>query len=51
VRVVTRRGRILMDHALSRRERGLAGFLLVEIPENPEVFRWENRAAAATSGH
>ena len=29
---------ILVDHALSRLERGLAGFLEVEGPENPEVF-------------
>ncbi len=30
---------ILFDHALSRLERGLAGFLEVEGPDNPEVFR------------
>jgi nitrite reductase (NO-forming) len=30
---------ILVDHALSRVERGLAGFLMAEGPENPEVFR------------
>lgn len=30
---------ILVDHALSRLERGLAGFLLVEGADNPEVFR------------
>ncbi len=30
---------ILVDHALSRLERGLAGFLEVEGPDNPEVFR------------
>jgi nitrite reductase (NO-forming) len=29
---------ILVDHALSRLERGLVGFLLVEGNENPEVF-------------
>jgi nitrite reductase (NO-forming) len=29
---------ILVDHALSRAERGLVGFLLVEGPENPDVF-------------
>ena len=30
---------ILVDHALSRLERGLVGFLMVEGPENLEVFR------------
>jgi nitrite reductase (NO-forming) len=30
---------ILVDHALSRVERGLAGFLYVEGEENPEVFQ------------
>ena len=30
---------ILVDHALSRLERGLAGFLFAEGEENPEVFR------------
>jgi len=30
---------ILVDHALSRLERGLAGFLLVEGPQNPTVYR------------
>lgn len=29
---------ILVDHALSRLERGLVGFLMVEGPENPSVF-------------
>jgi nitrite reductase (NO-forming) len=29
---------ILVDHALSRLERGLVGFLLVDGPSNPEVF-------------
>ena len=29
---------LLVDHALSRVERGLAGFLDVEWPENPAVF-------------
>lgn len=32
---------ILVDHALSRLERGLVGFLIVEGDENPEVFRGE----------
>jgi nitrite reductase (NO-forming) len=30
---------ILVDHALARVERGLAGFLLVEGADKPEVFR------------
>jgi len=30
---------ILVDHALSRLERGLVGFLIVEGDDNPEVFR------------
>lgn len=30
---------VLVDHALSRVERGLAGFLIVEGEDNPEVFR------------
>lgn len=30
---------ILVDHALSRLERGLVGFLIVEGPPNPDVFR------------
>lgn len=29
---------ILVDHALSRAERGLAGFLFAEGPDNPEIF-------------
>ena len=29
---------ILVDHALSRLERGLVGFLLAEGPENPTIF-------------
>ena len=32
---------ILVDHALSRLERGLAGFLVVEGPDNPDVFHGE----------
>lgn len=40
---------ILVDHALSRLERGLAGYLYVEGEENPEVFRSES--AADMSGH
>jgi nitrite reductase (NO-forming) len=29
---------ILVDHALARLQRGLAGFLVVEGPENPEIY-------------
>ena len=29
---------VLVDHALSRAERGLAGFLIVEGPENDEIM-------------
>ena len=29
---------ILVDHALSRMQRGLAGYLIVEGPDNPDVF-------------
>lgn len=29
---------VLVDHALSRAERGLAGYLIVEGEENPEIF-------------
>lgn len=39
---------ILVDHALARLQRGLAGFLVVEGPENPEIIDGET---AANSGH
>ncbi|MEJ5240521.1 MAG: copper-containing nitrite reductase [Anaerolineales bacterium] len=39
---------ILVDHALSRLQRGLAGFLLVEGPENPEIY---NGTPSSGSGH
>jgi nitrite reductase (NO-forming) len=39
---------ILVDHSLSRLERGLAGFLMVEGPEAPEVFDGE---PTGDSGH
>jgi nitrite reductase (NO-forming) len=39
---------ILVDHALSRLERGLAGYLYVEGDANPEIFDGE---ATAGSGH
>jgi nitrite reductase (NO-forming) len=31
-------GFLLVDHALSRSERGLVGFLQVAGPENPDIF-------------
>jgi nitrite reductase (NO-forming) len=40
---------ILVDHALSRLERGLAGFLVVEGPANPAVFHGEG--APSMAGH
>lgn len=39
---------ILVDHALSRLQRGLAGFLIVEGPDNPAIF---NGTPSAGSGH
>jgi nitrite reductase (NO-forming) len=40
---------ILVDHALSRLERGLAGFLYAEGEENPSIF--QGAALSADSGH
>ena len=40
---------ILVDHSLSRLERGLAGFMAVEGPPNPDVFYGEG--PASMSGH
>ena len=37
---------ILVDHALSRLERGLAGFIQVDGPENSEVFKVHETLAA-----
>lgn len=39
---------ILVDHALSRLERGLAGYLLVEGPDQAEIF---SGTTSANSGH
>jgi nitrite reductase (NO-forming) len=39
---------ILVDHALSRLERGLAAFLIAEGPDNPEVFKADH---ISTAGH
>jgi nitrite reductase (NO-forming) len=39
---------ILVDHALSRLERGLAGFLVVDGPQDPNVFHGEG---ASMAGH
>jgi nitrite reductase (NO-forming) len=41
---------ILVDHALSRLEKGLAGFLHVTGPENPAIFRSSSKADP-NSGH
>src|SRR5215470_9099547 len=41
---------ILVDHSLSRLERCLAGFLLVEGPENEQVF-WSAEGPAGMRGH
>jgi nitrite reductase (NO-forming) len=30
---------ILVDHALSRSQKGLVGYLIAEGPENPEIFQ------------
>jgi nitrite reductase (NO-forming) len=40
---------ILVDHALSRMERGLAGYLYAEGPENPEIFHGDQITEG--SGH
>src|SRR4029450_11662640 len=40
---------ILVDHALSRLERGLAGFLIVEGDENPAIF--QGSGALSMTGH
>jgi len=39
---------ILVDHALARLQRGLAGFLIAEGPENPEII---NGTPTGGSGH
>jgi nitrite reductase (NO-forming) len=39
---------ILVDHALSRLQRGLAGYLMVEGPDNPQIF---NGTPMPGSGH
>lgn len=39
---------ILVDHALARLQRGLAGFLIVDGPDNPEIF---NGTPMPGSGH
>jgi nitrite reductase (NO-forming) len=40
---------ILVDHALSRLERGLVGFIVAEGPERPEIYKPHSTATA--SGH
>jgi nitrite reductase (NO-forming) len=39
---------ILVDHALARLQRGLAGFLIAEGPENPEIY---HGTPSGDSGH
>ena len=41
---------MLVDHALSRMERGLMGFLMVEGPDNPDLYH-SDYAPAPGSGH
>jgi nitrite reductase (NO-forming) len=41
---------VLVDHALSRMEKGLAGFMYVTGEPNPEVFKTSSKPDAA-SGH
>jgi nitrite reductase (NO-forming) len=41
---------ILVDHALGRLERGLAGYLVVEGADNPDVF-FAPEGETANSGH
>lgn len=42
---------VLVDHALSRAERGLAGYLIVEGEEDPEIFASLDGGTADMSGH
>ena len=42
---------MLVDHALSRLERGLVGILKVDGPENPEIFSAPKQSAESQSGH
>ena len=42
---------VLVDHALSRMERGLKGLLVVEGPGRPEIFRSHQKDDGALSGH
>jgi len=43
---------ILVDHALSRAERGLAGILRVDGPSNPDIFKdYDPERSAQVQGH
>jgi len=42
---------MLVDHSLGRLEKGGAGMLEVEGPENPEVFHADHVGAGGTGGH
>jgi nitrite reductase (NO-forming) len=39
---------VLVDHALARMQRGLAGYLIVEGPDQPEIY---NGTPTDGSGH
>ncbi len=42
----------IVDHALSRLERGLAGFLIVDGPDNPDIFKPDpNNPKTDSGGH
>jgi nitrite reductase (NO-forming) len=41
---------MLVDHALSRMERGLMGFVMVDGADNPNLYH-SDYAPAANSGH
>jgi len=42
---------ILVDHSLSRLQKGAAGFLVVEGPDNPDVFQPVKFTKGKDSGH
>jgi nitrite reductase (NO-forming) len=39
---------VLVDHALTRMERGLVGVLIVEGPDSPEIYRAQDGAQVST---
>jgi nitrite reductase (NO-forming) len=42
---------MIVDHALSRMERGLAGILQVDGPANPEIYSAPQQSAESKTGH